>query len=53
MGMETTTNPTHDDSLTIWECPCRECVRLDWLATRDVEDITLREFRRQRAAGER
>ena len=51
--MSTATSYPHHDNLTIWECTCSQCIRLDWQATRDVEPITLAEFRRQRRAGER
>jgi hypothetical protein len=50
--METTTHQ-HNTDLEIWECNCAQCIRYDWEATRDVEPITLAEFRRQRRSGER
>ena len=30
----------------LWECPCRECTRLDWEALDDDERGSLRDHRR-------
>lgn len=29
-------NPGHIDGVPLWECPCRECTRLDWTASENV-----------------
>jgi hypothetical protein len=40
--------PKHIEGATCWECPCRECTELDWLASIvDGSTISLTEFRKR------
>jgi hypothetical protein len=43
-----TPNPAHDSTVDLWNCPCRECTRLEWeLVSNDIahEPISLGQFR--------
>ena len=35
-----------EEGLSIWECPCHECTRLDW-STLDDDRPTLKAYREQ------
>jgi hypothetical protein len=41
--MTTTPNPVHDPSVDLWNCPCRECTRLEFEVT--DTNLTLKAFR--------
>jgi hypothetical protein len=41
----TTARPAHIPGIDLWNCPCRECTKLDWQAT--DQDVSLAAFRRE------
>jgi len=40
-------DPAHQEGADLWDCPCRECTKLDWQALDPGVRLTLGAHRRE------